>query len=217
MPILPSIPAHHMTLGQSRGRSGLRVCRRRTRRIRDPWTSTGTGSSLISWTGTGATSFGRALDGLTGDEYVWEPVSGCWSVRRADVSVAPLEAGSGAYTIDFAFRQPDPALVTTIAWRLAHIVVGIFGARAARRLAELRLRGHGGRGARPARRHVRRVDRRGKEVSGRKASRGRAPRRKEYQRSPDGRARPAHQPRGPPPGAEIALLRDLYLRDTGRI
>ena len=33
--------------------------------------------------------------------------------------------------IDFAFPEPDPAPVTTIAWRLAHVIVGVFGARTA--------------------------------------------------------------------------------------
>jgi DinB superfamily len=62
------------------------------------------------------------LDGLTEDEYFWEPVDGCWTVRPAP--------GGGA-TIDFAYPPPDPAPVTTIAWRLAHVTVGVFGLRAA--------------------------------------------------------------------------------------
>ena len=28
--------------------------------------------------------FRRRLDGLTDDEYFWEPAPGCWSVRRRD-------------------------------------------------------------------------------------------------------------------------------------
>jgi len=39
--------------------------------------------------------------------------------------------GSGGYTADFIFPEPAPAPVTTIAWRLAHIIVGVFGMRAA--------------------------------------------------------------------------------------
>jgi hypothetical protein len=45
------------------------------------------------------------LDGLTDDEYRWEPVAECWNMRPR---------GTG-----------------TIAWRLAHLTVGVFGARAA--------------------------------------------------------------------------------------
>jgi hypothetical protein len=69
------------------------------------------------------------LAGLTDDEYLWEPVPGCWSVRPRGSSGAPVQAGSGRMTIDFAFPEPDPAPVTTIAWRLAHLVIGVFGIR----------------------------------------------------------------------------------------
>jgi len=69
------------------------------------------------------------LAGLTDAEYFWEPVPGCWNVRRRDESAAPISAGVGDYTIDFAWPQPDPPPVTTIAWRLAHVIVGVFGAR----------------------------------------------------------------------------------------
>lgn len=68
------------------------------------------------------------LDGLTDDEYFWEPVPG-WNVRPRGTSRAPVQAGSGDFTIDFAMPEPTPAPVTTIAWRLAHIIIGVFGAR----------------------------------------------------------------------------------------
>jgi hypothetical protein len=69
------------------------------------------------------------LDGLTDDEYLWEPVDGCWSLRpRAEARTA-MAAGGGALVADFEFPEPDPAPVTTIAWRLAHVIVGCFGAR----------------------------------------------------------------------------------------
>lgn len=71
------------------------------------------------------------LDGLTGEEYLWEPVTGCWSVRPRGTGTAPIQAGSGAFTIDFAMPEPQPAPVTTIAWRLGHVVVGVLGARVA--------------------------------------------------------------------------------------
>jgi hypothetical protein len=69
------------------------------------------------------------LDGLTDEEYFREPAPDAWNVRPRGTSTAPVQAGSGAFTIDFAFPQPEPAPVTTIAWRLAHLVVGVFGAR----------------------------------------------------------------------------------------
>jgi hypothetical protein len=71
------------------------------------------------------------LDGLTDDEYRWEPVPGAWNVRLRGTSTAPLTAGSGEFTIDYAFPEPDPVPVTTIAWRIGHIVVGVLGARVA--------------------------------------------------------------------------------------
>jgi DinB superfamily len=70
------------------------------------------------------------LEGLTDDEYFWEPAPGAWNVRPRGTSTAPVQAGSGEFTIDFAFPEPDPPPVTTIAWRLAHLIVGVFGARA---------------------------------------------------------------------------------------
>ena len=42
-----------------------------------------------------------------------------------------MQGGSGEFTIDFAFPEPDPAPVTTIAWRLGHLVVGVLGMRVA--------------------------------------------------------------------------------------
>lgn len=71
------------------------------------------------------------LDGLTDDEYRWEPVAGAWNVRPRGTGTAPMQVGSGEFTCDYAYPEPDPAPVTTIAWRLAHITVGVFGARSA--------------------------------------------------------------------------------------
>lgn len=71
------------------------------------------------------------LDGLTDHEYRWEPVNGAWNVRPRGTSTAPIAGGSGDFTIDFAMPAPDPAPVTTIAWRIGHLVVGVFGMRVA--------------------------------------------------------------------------------------
>ncbi|HET7399783.1 MAG TPA: DinB family protein [Intrasporangium sp.] len=69
------------------------------------------------------------LDGLSDDEYLWEPVPGAWTVHPRGEGRTELQGGSGATTIDFAFPEPQPAPVTTIAWRLAHVVVGVLGTR----------------------------------------------------------------------------------------
>jgi hypothetical protein len=56
------------------------------------------------------------LDGLTDDEYFWEPVTGCWTVHRDG-------------SVDFAFPPPQPEPFTTIAWRMAHVIVGVLAMR----------------------------------------------------------------------------------------
>jgi hypothetical protein len=56
------------------------------------------------------------LDGLTDDEYFWQPVPDCWTVHP-----------DGA--IDFSYPPPRPEPFTTIAWRLAHVIVGVFAMR----------------------------------------------------------------------------------------
>jgi DinB superfamily len=56
------------------------------------------------------------LEGLTDEEYFWQPVPDCWTVHP-----------DGA--IDFTFPQPQPAPFTTIAWRLAHVIVGVLAMR----------------------------------------------------------------------------------------
>jgi DinB superfamily len=71
------------------------------------------------------------LDGLTDEEYFWEPVRGCWTLSRRGHSTAPVSVGAGDFTLDYAMGQQDPAPVTTIAWRLAHIIVGLFAMRTA--------------------------------------------------------------------------------------
>ncbi|MFI7637026.1 DinB family protein [Nonomuraea sp. NPDC049400] len=69
------------------------------------------------------------LDGLTDDEYFWSPVPDAWSVRPRGSSTAPVQAGAGDFTIDYAFPEPVPPAFTTIAWRLGHVIVGVLAAR----------------------------------------------------------------------------------------
>jgi hypothetical protein len=56
------------------------------------------------------------LAGLTDAEYFWEPVADCWSVH----------ADGG---VDYTYPPPDPAPFTTIAWRLAHVIIGVLAMR----------------------------------------------------------------------------------------
>jgi hypothetical protein len=61
------------------------------------------------------------LDGLTDDEYLWEPVPGCWNIRPD---------GQGGFTYDYVEPEPEPPPVTTIGWRLGHIAGPVLGFRA---------------------------------------------------------------------------------------
>jgi hypothetical protein len=70
------------------------------------------------------------LEGLSDEECWWEPVAGCWSIRpRADARGA-ASAGAGEFVIEWQMPVPSPPPVTTIAWRLGHVAIGCFGARA---------------------------------------------------------------------------------------
>ncbi|HEY7271988.1 MAG TPA: DinB family protein [Actinoplanes sp.] len=62
------------------------------------------------------------LQGLTDEEYFWEPVPGAWSLRTD---------ADGVFVQDGArVRPPVPPPVTTIAWRIVHVAVGVFYTRA---------------------------------------------------------------------------------------
>lgn len=72
------------------------------------------------------------LVGLTDEEYLWEPAPGTWTVRRRDEGApdsVTIRAGAGGWVVDYAFPAPIPPPVTSIAWRLAHVVVGVLGMR----------------------------------------------------------------------------------------
>ncbi|MQY17037.1 DinB family protein [Nocardia macrotermitis] len=69
------------------------------------------------------------LAGLTDEEYFWSPVPNPWNVTPRGASSAAIQGGSGDFTIDFAYPEPDPVPFTTIAWRLGHVIVGVFAMR----------------------------------------------------------------------------------------
>ena len=52
------------------------------------------------------------LEGLTDEEYFWEPVEGCWSLRQG---------ADGRYALDGQWPDPAPSPVTTVVWRLVHL------------------------------------------------------------------------------------------------
>ncbi|GHE86990.1 hypothetical protein GCM10018789_14550 [Streptomyces werraensis] len=53
-----------------------------------------------------ATDMARArLSGLGDEEYLWEPVPGCWSIRRRGEAVTPRAFGPGEWVLDLG--EPD--------------------------------------------------------------------------------------------------------------
>jgi hypothetical protein len=62
------------------------------------------------------------LADMTDEEYYWEPVADCWTVRDID----------GEWIADWADPDPDPAPVTTIAWRCWHLAVDCLDSYSAR-------------------------------------------------------------------------------------
>ena len=71
------------------------------------------------------------LEDLTDVEYWWEPVAGCWSIRRRGHVTTASASGGGEFVLEWESPEPEPSPVTTIAWRLGHLVVDVFGTRTA--------------------------------------------------------------------------------------
>lgn len=57
------------------------------------------------------------LEGLTDDEFFWEPVAGCWSLRPGP---------NGGFVLDGGRPGPgEQPPFTTLAWRLIHVATGM--------------------------------------------------------------------------------------------
>ena len=69
------------------------------------------------------------LAGLPDDEYFWEPAPGAWNIRPRAEATTSHAAGAADLVMDYAWPEPSPAPLTTIAWRLAHVIVGCFAER----------------------------------------------------------------------------------------
>lgn len=75
------------------------------------------------------------LEGLTDEEYFFDPsgTGRAWTVHpRTPAGEEPptsLQGGSGEMVIDFEVPEPSPAPLTTIAWRLGHLIVGVLAMR----------------------------------------------------------------------------------------
>jgi hypothetical protein len=76
---------------------------------------------LLDQLGTSVELARERLAGMGDEEFRWEPVPDAWSIRRRGESTAGKPYGAGEWLIDFG-RAADPAPVTTIAWRVGHLV-----------------------------------------------------------------------------------------------
>jgi uncharacterized damage-inducible protein DinB len=63
----------------------------------------------------------EVLAGIEDEEYFWEPVEGCWTVHRRNEGRAASADGCGEWVIDYEVPEPQPAPLTTIAWRTVHV------------------------------------------------------------------------------------------------
>jgi hypothetical protein len=72
----------------------------------------------------------QCVDGLTDEEFFWEPAPGCWSLRRRSeltVDVAPAElAVPGDWICEYIGGHPQPPPLTTIAWRVTHTMLAVW-------------------------------------------------------------------------------------------
>ncbi|MCX5414751.1 DinB family protein [Streptomyces sp. NBC_00059] len=88
------------------------ACERLTNRLTGPFVDSGNGTDVEAPV-------------LTDEEYLWEPVPGCWSVRRHSAGPgqgATVLTGAGEWGRDTApFPHPSPPPFTTLAWRLSHL------------------------------------------------------------------------------------------------
>ncbi|MFJ2442414.1 MULTISPECIES: DinB family protein [unclassified Streptomyces] len=90
------------------------ACERLIGRIAGPVMNSGNGTEI-------------AVTPMTTEEYLWEPVPECWSVRRrtdgpGPGATQPAGAAAGEWVRDTTPPpHPTPPPFTTIAWRLSHL------------------------------------------------------------------------------------------------
>ncbi len=65
---------------------------------------------------------------MSDDEYLWELVPGMWSLRPAVATKTSMAYGPGDWKLDYERIDPfTPGPLTTISWRLNHLLSGIAG------------------------------------------------------------------------------------------
>ncbi len=66
------------------------------------------------------------LEGLTDDEYLWEPVPGSLSIRPA-TETHTFTLGRADWLLEWPHPEPDAPPMRTIAWLLGHLYDGFLG------------------------------------------------------------------------------------------
>jgi hypothetical protein len=93
------------------------ACERLVRRLRGPDVDSGDGCAV-------------EVAPLTDAEYLWEPASVAWSVRRKQDGPgmgATVLVGAGEWGRDGGRPHPYPPPVTTVAWRMHHLTEMLTG------------------------------------------------------------------------------------------
>ena len=69
------------------------------------------------------------LDGMTDEEFCWEPASSMWSIRPRNDAITPAAFGPGEFVMDFDPSGDPfaPGPLSTIAWRIGHLLSGFAG------------------------------------------------------------------------------------------
>lgn len=67
------------------------------------------------------------LAGMSQEEFLWEPRPRAWSIRRREDAVTTQPIGPGEWVLDFERPEPDTPSVSTIAWRVGHLLTGLAG------------------------------------------------------------------------------------------
>jgi hypothetical protein len=69
---------------------------------------------LASWQASGSRLQQRCAE-LTDEEYLWRPATDAWTIK-------PDPDRPGRWTYDYDFAPPPPAPLTSISWRLVHLI-----------------------------------------------------------------------------------------------
>jgi DinB superfamily len=65
--------------------------------------------------------FWARLEGLTDDEYLWEPGPGTWNLRPREQRRTSRGHGGGDWVWEYEPRGPQPGPLRTIAWLMWHL------------------------------------------------------------------------------------------------